>query len=376
MKRDRQNETSIISIEKHSQNYSLVDNAGIRDANLSYKATGLWTFLISHPPDWRVNLNHLINSKTDGRDSVMSGLWELSEAGYLLYLRWRSDDGLFSSRYIVFETPQLKEKYLDRMSDEDKAKITTPSNPSKVRSQKRQSETTSENPQWSQNEKTITDNPERIIRLGLSEQTNNIYTNDSETNDLGQINKTPLTPQGEPERGGDWGTLNFSQEEPKPEPEATAIAPSPQPDSKPTSCQPESLDPEINHPSAVENHSHFLPTDTTAENMEAWKAIAATGAMKGASHPDPEFLEFYRQILSKCSHYKGQNCTANHAKAALKKLWQQQPLKLLGDAENWVASKAKFSKSTQTRDTSQLTKEERLALLQRPLSAKQQPIGA
>jgi hypothetical protein len=201
MKRDRKpTENGIISIQKHEKNYSLIDNVGLRDSVLSFKATGLWAFLISHPPDWQVNVNHLVNAKADGRDSVLSGLCELYEEGYLLYLKWRSTDGTFSSRYIVFESSDLKEKYLNQMSEDDRAKVTAPYNP-KSRT-KNKSEAITGNPIWSENEKTITGNPQRETPKGKPEQTNNIYTNDELTNDLSI--KDPLTPQG--------GTGLFSQD--------------------------------------------------------------------------------------------------------------------------------------------------------------------
>ena len=180
MKRTKQEQgNDIISIEKHNRDFSMIDNTGIRDANLSYKATGLLVFLVSHPSGWKINLSHLCNSKADGRDSVLSGLSELNDAGYLLYLRWRDSQGMWASRYIVFETPDLKEKYLERLTEEDLAKVSTPFNPAKARNQKKKaaSDSTSENPQWSENGKTETEKPEMKIQRGKSEQTNNIYTN-------------------------------------------------------------------------------------------------------------------------------------------------------------------------------------------------------
>lgn len=206
MKRDRKPiENGIISIEKHKKNYSLIDNAGLRDSNLSYKATGLWAFLISHPPDWQINVSHLAKSKTDGRDSVLSGLAELHAEGYLIYLRYREADGLMNSQYIVFEHPQLKEDYLKEMTEEDKAKIATPSSPAAIRANSRKS-TTTDCPAWNHNGQSVME-PQRTNRHGQTitdkpSQTNNRYTNDELINDLSI--KDPLTPKG--------GTGFFSQE--------------------------------------------------------------------------------------------------------------------------------------------------------------------
>lgn len=361
MKRTRKNEdNNIISIEKHDHNYSLIDNTGIRDANLSYKATGIWVFLVSHPKDWKVNLSHLSNSKADGRDSVLSGLSELYEAGYLLYLRWRDAEGLWSSRYIVFETPQLKEKYLERMPEEDKNKLTVPFNPTKAKSRKIREESTTENPLWNQNGKSVTEKPQRKIRNGKSEQTNNIYTNDLETNDLEQI-KSPLTPQGE--TVGEIFQSDSVFQKQKSEPEGTVNSPSRPTAIKQAPCTAQNINPEIKHPPAIENDYHFVPSDPTAENMATWNAIAATGAMKGATSVDPSFLEYYRLFLSKCSAYKGKECNSNHAKASLKKQWREEPLRILAEAENWQKSQAIAVKQPSTRNIDEIPKDELYAIL-------------
>jgi hypothetical protein len=123
--------------------------------------------------------------------------------------------------------------------------------------------------------------------------------------------------------------------------------------------------PEIKHPAAVEFDSRFLPTDTTAENMATWKQIAATGAMRGERSPDPEFLEYYRVLLSKCTHYRGKDCNSNHAKSSLAQKWKSEPLKILADAESWLKAKAKTTASTQVRSTKDLSLEEKIAVLQR-----------
>lgn len=370
MKRDRKpTENGIVSIQKHEKNYSLIDNVGLRDSILSYKATGLWAFLISHPPDWQVNVNHLVSAKADGRDSVLSGLCELYEEGYLLYLKWRSTDGTFSSRYIVFESSDLKERYLNQMSEDDRAKLTSPYNP-KSRT-KNKSEAITGNPMWSENEKTITGNPQRETPKGKPEQTNNIYTNDELTKDL--LRNSPLTPQGESEWGGiqDEAVLISNEVQGKELTEDFATQQSQKENHRPE----QNLDPVIRHSAAVESDPRFLPTDTTADNMKTWNAIVATGAMRGERSPDPEFLEYYRGLLSKCTHYRSKDCNSNHAKSSLIQKWKSEPLKILADAESWLKSKAKFSggKSTQTRNISELSKDERLAILR---SKREQKLGA
>ena len=372
MKRERQQGGDIISVERHNRDFVMIDNSAVQDPNLGLKATGLLSLLISYPSNWKISLSHLCSVKPDGRDSILSGLAELSQAGYLLYLRWRDAGGLWSSRYIVFETPQLKEKYLEQMSKEDTEKITNPFSPSKAKAKKQKlsQETTTENPQWNHNGKSIMENPSWKNRSGEPDPDKYIDTN---TNQKNVLERSPLTPQGESEWGGtpneailvsceDLGKEGTGDSTPHQSPEQITATE-------------QNLNPVIKHPAAVESDPRFLPTDTMAETMNTHNAIIATGAMRGERSPDPEFLEYYRVLLSKCTHYRGKDCNSNHAKSSLAQKWKSEPLKILADAESWLKSKAKFSggKSTQTRNISELSKDERLAILR---SKREQKLGA
>lgn len=356
MKRERQQGGDIISVERHNRDFVMIDNSAVQDPNLGLKATGLLSLLISYPSNWKISLSHLCGVKPDGRDSILSGLAELSQAGYLLYLRWRDAGGLWSSRYIVFETPQLKEKYLEQMSKEDTEKITDPFSPSKAKAKKQKlsQETTTENPLWNENGKTVTEKPQWKNRSGESDPDKYIYTN---TDQKDVLERSPLTPQGESEEGGiqNEAILVSSEDLGK---EGTGDLTSHQSPTQITATE-QNLNPGV-RPSAAAPDPRFLPTDTTADNMNTWNAIIKTGAMRGERQPDPDFLEFYRAVLSSCTHYKGKDCNANHAKAALSRLWKTEPLKVLAEAESWVKSKA--STSTQTRDAMSIPREERLAL--------------
>ena len=127
----------------------------------------------------------------------------------------------------------------------------------------------------------------------------------------------------------------------------------------------QNLNPGVRLPAAVEPDSRFLPTDTMAETMNTHNAIIATGAMRGERSPDPEFLEYYRVLLSKCTHYRGKDCNSNHAKSSLAQKWKSEPLKILADAESWLKAKTKTTASTQVRSTKDLSPEEKMAIIQR-----------
>ncbi|MEY3329876.1 MAG: hypothetical protein RLZZ115_2759 [Cyanobacteriota bacterium] len=186
--------------------------------------------------------------------------------------------------------------------------------------------------------------------------------------------KDPPTPQGESEWGGIPNEAVLVSNEDHGQEGTEDLTPHQSPEQDPP-VKNHLPTPEIKHPAAVEFDSRFLPTDTTAENMATWKQIAATGAMRGERSPDPEFLEYYRVLLSKCTHYRGKDCNSNHAKSSLAQKWKSEPLKILADAESWLKAKAKFSggKSTQTRNIDELSKDERLAILR---AKREQKLGA
>lgn len=76
------NSTEIIRVEK-TKNYSVVHNGFLRRNDLSWKAKGILTYILSLPDDWKININELMKHSTDGERSFRSGWKELSEAGYV-----------------------------------------------------------------------------------------------------------------------------------------------------------------------------------------------------------------------------------------------------------------------------------------------------
>lgn len=78
--------------------FTIVPNAWLRDDRLSWKAKGLLAYLASHAEGFRVSQNLMLRAATDGRDSLLSGLAELEEAGYLVKAdRDRDDSGRYAS---------------------------------------------------------------------------------------------------------------------------------------------------------------------------------------------------------------------------------------------------------------------------------------
>jgi hypothetical protein len=195
---------------------------------------------------------------------------------------------------------------------------------------------------------------------GLDLSPDLIYDSRSNIHDLNS--NSPLTPQGEVV-GKNFVDNGFEIQDAS---EEDAIA-NPLPTQK-TQKQPlvqTEIPPQRINVPANENDSRFVASDPTAENMEARGAIAKTGAMQGSSCIDPGFLEFYRLFLNGCDAYKkrGRECTTHHAKSSLGKLWRDDPLRILGEIENWQKSKATTAQYPDTQNIDEIPEDELDAIL-------------
>lgn len=89
-----------------ADNFTILRNDIARDARLSWKATGIITYLLGLPHDWRLRLSHLSQQKLDGRDSTRAGLAELETTGYLRIEVVRDESGRFlETVWHVTDTP-------------------------------------------------------------------------------------------------------------------------------------------------------------------------------------------------------------------------------------------------------------------------------
>ena len=66
-----------------NENYSVISNGFIRRKDLSWKAKGILTYILTLPDDWKINLNEITTHATDGEKSFRSGWKELETTGYI-----------------------------------------------------------------------------------------------------------------------------------------------------------------------------------------------------------------------------------------------------------------------------------------------------
>ena len=74
--------TEFMRVEK-TKNYSVISNEFIRRKDLSWKAKGILTYILTLPDDWVINLNEIMTHATEGEKAFRSGWKELKDAGYV-----------------------------------------------------------------------------------------------------------------------------------------------------------------------------------------------------------------------------------------------------------------------------------------------------
>ena len=97
---------SAFKIEKN-QNYTVMSNHHLRDRNLSYKAKGLLSFMLSLPDDWDYSLAGLCSISKESRDGIRSILKELQEHHYVEIEKFRGDKGYSEYNYLIYEVPHF-----------------------------------------------------------------------------------------------------------------------------------------------------------------------------------------------------------------------------------------------------------------------------
>ncbi len=94
-------------IIKPNIGFTSIPNEILQRADLSWKAKGLYAYILSLPPDWAIYKLELKNHSTDGRDSTLAGFNELVKAGYIIEIDIRDDGGRFAGcNYEVLLSPK------------------------------------------------------------------------------------------------------------------------------------------------------------------------------------------------------------------------------------------------------------------------------
>jgi hypothetical protein len=101
---------SVIRIQKHKNNFVILDKTCLRDASISWRAKGIHAYLISCPDDWVVRVESLKDLAKEGREAVRGAIKELVEVGYMHrhIVRDKETGQVVGSEYIVTEEPETR----------------------------------------------------------------------------------------------------------------------------------------------------------------------------------------------------------------------------------------------------------------------------
>ena len=95
----------VIRVNK-TKDYTVMANYHFRDKNLSLKAKGLLSMMLSLPDGWGYSVEGLVKLSADGRESIMATLKELEKFKYLKRSQSRDKSGkLGEAVYDIFEQP-------------------------------------------------------------------------------------------------------------------------------------------------------------------------------------------------------------------------------------------------------------------------------
>ena len=98
---------AVFRIEK-TRDYTVMSNHHLRNTELSLKAKGLLSMMLSLPEEWNYTTRGLASICKEGTDSIGSALKELERAGYIVRNRLRDSKGkIVDVEYIIYETPHI-----------------------------------------------------------------------------------------------------------------------------------------------------------------------------------------------------------------------------------------------------------------------------
>ena len=128
---------AIIRVNK-TKNYTVMSNYHLHEKDMSLKAKGLLSLMLSLPDDWDYSIDGLIKLSKDGKDSVTAAILELEKFGYLVRTQAKDKSGRFSGYdYDVYENPMTGEPLTENPLTENPTQLNTNNQNNKEQNTKR-----------------------------------------------------------------------------------------------------------------------------------------------------------------------------------------------------------------------------------------------
>ena len=97
---------AVFRVEKN-RGYTVMSNHHLRNPDLTLKAKGLLSQMLSLPENWDYTLKGLSSINKESIDAIRTAVWELEKAGYITRKQGRDDKGKMTAiEYTIFEQPQ------------------------------------------------------------------------------------------------------------------------------------------------------------------------------------------------------------------------------------------------------------------------------
>ena len=95
---------AVIRVQK-TENYTVMSNHHLRNKEMSLKAKGLMSLMLSLPPTWDYSIGGLVAICKESHTSIRSALKELEQNQYLVRDRKNNEKGYFTYEYTLYEIP-------------------------------------------------------------------------------------------------------------------------------------------------------------------------------------------------------------------------------------------------------------------------------
>ena len=146
---------AVFRVEK-TQNYTVMSNHHLRNKDLTLKAKGLLSQMLSLPDEWDFTLAGLSAINKESIDAIRTAVWELERAGYIERNQGRDTKGkMLAIEYVIFEQPKVTSERSCPVLG-----FPTPDNPTSE-------EPTSDNPTQLNKEESSTDKSSKDESIGL-----------------------------------------------------------------------------------------------------------------------------------------------------------------------------------------------------------------
>jgi predicted transcriptional regulator len=112
---------AVIRVNK-TKDYTVMSNTHLKEKEMSLKAKGLLSLMLSLPENWNYSVEGLVAICTENKTAIRNTLKELETFGYLRRTKTKNEKGQFGYMYDVFERPEkpcTENLYADNLHTEN-----------------------------------------------------------------------------------------------------------------------------------------------------------------------------------------------------------------------------------------------------------------